>query len=139
MCGIGGIMMFSKNRTLEELKIIKELITNLAIENQARGSHATGVAVFGKYGHDVLKDNVSANEFTTYDTYWNFLDKNINNNTYNVLIHTRHSTKGSPKNNDNNHPIVTKTVVGIHNGFVTNDDELFDKENLFRLAQVDSE
>jgi glucosamine 6-phosphate synthetase-like amidotransferase/phosphosugar isomerase protein len=139
MCGIGGIMMYGKNRNKEELAFIKELATNIAIENQARGSHATGIAVLGEHGHDVLKHNVGADEFTTYDTYFDFLDKNINNNTYNILIHTRYATKGSPTVNANNHPIVTATAIGVHNGWVSNDDELFESEGLYRLAQVDSE
>jgi glucosamine 6-phosphate synthetase-like amidotransferase/phosphosugar isomerase protein len=140
MCGIGGVMVYPKiDRTADELTFIKELVTNIAKENQARGSHATGVAVFGKKGHDVLKHNVSADELITYATYWNFLDNNINQDTYNILVHTRHATKGEPSNNDNNHPIVSATAIGVHNGWVNNDDELFAKENLYRLAQVDSE
>lgn len=139
MCGIFGIMVYGKNRTTEELMFIKELATNLALENQSRGSHATGIATFGKNGHDVLKHNVSADELTSYATWWNFLDKNINNDTFNVLGHTRYATQGSPNNNDNNHPIVTASAIGVHNGWVSNDDQLFKKENMFRLAQVDSE
>jgi glucosamine 6-phosphate synthetase-like amidotransferase/phosphosugar isomerase protein len=131
--------MYPKNRTNEELTFIKELACELAIENQVRGTHATGIAVFGKNGHDVLKHNVSADELTATGTWLNFLDKNINNNTYNILGHTRYATQGSPNNNDNNHPIVTASAIGVHNGWINNDDSLFDKENLFRLAQVDSE
>ena len=139
MCGIYGVMMYPKNRTNDELTFIKELATELAIENQVRGTHATGIAVFGKNGHDVLKHNVSADDLTATGTWLNFLDKNINNNTYNILGHTRYATQGSPSNNDNNHPIVTASAIGVHNGWINNDDNLFDKENLFRLAQVDSE
>lgn len=140
MCGIGGLMLYPKmNRTSEELTFIKELVSHIAVENMARGTHATGVAVFGRKGHDVLKHNVSADEFTSYDTYFDFLDKNINNDTFNILIHTRMATKGSPTVNDNNHPIVSATAIGVHNGWVSNDDELFKSEGLYRLAQVDSE
>jgi glucosamine 6-phosphate synthetase-like amidotransferase/phosphosugar isomerase protein len=131
--------MYSKQRTKEELRFIKELATELAIENQARGTHATGIATFGKNGNDVLKHNVSADELTSYATWWNFLDKNISDNTYNILGHTRYATQGSPDNNDNNHPIVTASAIGIHNGWINNDDSLFNKENLFRQAEVDSE
>lgn len=139
MCGIGGLMMYQKNRTNEQLAFIKELTTHILVENMARGSHATGIATFGKKGYDVLKHNVSADEFTLYDTYFDFLDKNIDNDTYNIILHTRHATKGSPSVNDNNHPIVSATAIGVHNGWVSNDDELFKSEGLYRLAQVDSE
>jgi amidophosphoribosyltransferase len=139
MCGIGGILVYPKTRTQEELRFIKELATELAIENQARGTHATGIAIFGKKGHEVLKHNVSADELTSTTTWWNFLDKNVSDETYNILIHTRYATQGSPINNNNNHPIVTASTIGIHNGWINNDDRLFEKENMFRLAEVDSE
>lgn len=139
MCGIFGLMMYPKQRNEKELTFIRELASELAIQNQARGSHATGIATFGKDGYDVLKHNISAEELTTYDTWIDFLEKNINNDTYNILGHTRYATQGLPTNNDNNHPIVTATNIGVHNGMIYNDDRLFEKENLFRQAEVDSE
>jgi predicted glutamine amidotransferase len=140
MCGIGGIMMYNSNRTEAQLEFIRELASGLAIENQVRGNHATGIATFNKFGkHGVLKHNVSAEELTAYDAWQEYLEKNINNNTTNILIHTRFATKGEPEKNDNNHPIETATSIGIHNGMIYNDDSLFAKEKLFRQAEVDSE
>jgi predicted glutamine amidotransferase len=139
MCGIAGIMMYPKNRSANELEFIKELASELAIENQARGTHATGIATFGENGYDVLKHNIRADELTQYDAWIDFLDKNITNETYSILVHTRMATQGSPSNNDNNHPIVTATNIGVHNGMIYNDDSLFHKEGLSRQAEVDSE
>jgi glucosamine 6-phosphate synthetase-like amidotransferase/phosphosugar isomerase protein len=139
MCGIAGIMMYQKNRTQKQLDWIKDLASELAVENQVRGTHATGIAVFGEDNYEVLKHNVSADEFTQYDTYLEFMDRNINNKTHNILIHTRYATQGSPSVNENNHPIESATSIGIHNGMIYNDGELFHSENLFRLAEVDSE
>lgn len=56
-----------------------------------------------------------------------------------VILHTRWATQGSPENNDNNHPIVTGGVVGVHNGHLNNDDELFKWIGGERIGQVDSE
>ena len=42
-----------------------------------------------------------------------------------ALIHVRDYTKGHPSIEANNHPIRHGSVVGIHNGIITNDDELF--------------
>jgi glucosamine 6-phosphate synthetase-like amidotransferase/phosphosugar isomerase protein len=139
MCGIAGILLYPKNRSEQELEYIKSLASELAVENQARGTHATGIATFGEDGHDVLKSPIRADEITTYDTWLNFLDKNVNNKTQNILIHTRFATQGSPENNDNNHPIVTATNIGVHNGMIYNDGSLFSKEGLYRQAKVDSE
>lgn len=139
MCGIGGIMMYPKQRTPQQLEFIRELASELAIENQARGSHATGIATLSENGYDVLKHNIRAEELTAYDAWTDFLEKNITNKTYSILLHTRFATKGEPSNNDNNHPIVTATAIGVHNGMIYNDDKLFRSEGLYRQAQVDSE
>jgi len=41
-----------------------------------------------------------------------------------LLIHVRDYTKGHPSIPANNHPVRHGPVVGIHNGIITNDDEL---------------
>jgi glucosamine 6-phosphate synthetase-like amidotransferase/phosphosugar isomerase protein len=42
-----------------------------------------------------------------------------------ALIHVRDYTKGHPTIAANNHPIRHGAVVGVHNGIIRNDDELF--------------
>lgn len=71
-----------------------------------------------------------------------------------ALGHVRQGTKGSEYNPHNNHPIIisnnelgkggdigapTGCLVGVHNGGIKNDDELFKKHSFNRVAQVDSE
>ena len=59
-----------------------------------------------------------------------------------VLVHVRDYTKGHPTILANNHPIRHGSVVGIHNGLVANDDELFDRHGWARAEPqmtVDSE
>src|SRR5919201_3592517 len=59
-----------------------------------------------------------------------------------VLVHVRDFTKGHPSLDANNHPIRHGTVVGIHNGTIANDDELFARHAIPRAAAemtVDSE
>jgi glucosamine 6-phosphate synthetase-like amidotransferase/phosphosugar isomerase protein len=67
-----------------------------------------------------------------------------------VLIHVRDYTKGHPTIEANNHPVRHGAVVGIHNGIIVNDDELFaghglerdrpemtvDSEAIFALAET---
>jgi glucosamine 6-phosphate synthetase-like amidotransferase/phosphosugar isomerase protein len=60
----------------------------------------------------------------------------------NLLVHVRDYTKGHPSLSANNHPIRHGSVVGIHNGIIENDDELFAKHLIERAAPemtVDSE
>ena len=59
-----------------------------------------------------------------------------------ALIHVRDYTKGHPEIEGNNHPIRHGAVVGIHNGIIENDDELFLRYRLGRAQRdmtVDSE
>jgi glucosamine 6-phosphate synthetase-like amidotransferase/phosphosugar isomerase protein len=42
-----------------------------------------------------------------------------------LLVHVRDYTKGHPRIEANNHPVRHGAVVGVHNGIVLNDDEVF--------------
>lgn len=55
--------------------------------------------------------------------------------------HTRFATKGEPEVNANNHPIPQGTIVGVHNGVISNDERLWGDvvKATRRNAQVDSE
>jgi glucosamine 6-phosphate synthetase-like amidotransferase/phosphosugar isomerase protein len=59
-----------------------------------------------------------------------------------VLVHVRDYTKGHPKIEANNHPIAHGAVVGIHNGIIVNDEEIFARYGFERAhpeMTVDSE
>jgi glucosamine 6-phosphate synthetase-like amidotransferase/phosphosugar isomerase protein len=45
--------------------------------------------------------------------------------TTQALVHVRDYTKGHPTISANNHPIRHGSVVGIHNGIIENDEEIF--------------
>jgi glutamine phosphoribosylpyrophosphate amidotransferase len=59
-----------------------------------------------------------------------------------LLVHVRDYTKGHPSIAANNHPVRHGPVVGIHNGIITNDDELLEPFDCARAEPhmtVDSE
>ena len=59
-----------------------------------------------------------------------------------VLVHVRDYTKGHPTVEQNNHPIRHGAVVGIHNGIIVNDEEIFARYGFDRAhpeMTVDSE
>jgi glutamine---fructose-6-phosphate transaminase (isomerizing) len=59
-----------------------------------------------------------------------------------LLVHVRDYTKGHPSIAANNHPVRHGPVVGIHNGIIVNDDELFEQHGWRRAEPemtVDSE
>lgn len=130
MCGIAGY-----NLTLDDLVNVNT--TNLAIDLlhqiESRGTDATGAAWWEDGTLMVQKDGMRARWFTEF--------MEMPNGVRNAILHTRFGTKGHESNNDNNHPIVTGKIVGVHNGCIYNDDELFKEMGLdeYRIAQVDTE
>ena len=59
-----------------------------------------------------------------------------------MLVHVRDYTKGHPTIEANNHPIRHGSVVGVHNGIIENDEELFARHGWQRAQPamtVDSE
>ena len=59
-----------------------------------------------------------------------------------VLVHVRDYTKGHPTIEANNHPIRHGAIVGIHNGIIANDEEIFARYGFARATAemtVDSE
>jgi glucosamine 6-phosphate synthetase-like amidotransferase/phosphosugar isomerase protein len=59
-----------------------------------------------------------------------------------VLVHVRDYTKGHPSLEANNHPVRHGSVVGIHNGVIRNDEEIFARHGFERAETamtVDSE
>lgn len=59
-----------------------------------------------------------------------------------AIVHVRDFTKGHPRIAANNHPVRHGAVVGVHNGIIQNDDELFALHGIARHAPemtVDSE
>jgi glucosamine 6-phosphate synthetase-like amidotransferase/phosphosugar isomerase protein len=59
-----------------------------------------------------------------------------------ALVHVRDFTKGHPDVEANNHPIRHGSVIGVHNGVISNDDDVLARHGIERAAPemtVDSE
>lgn len=133
MCGIAGFSL-SPQANVNAKKLAKAMLLDI----ESRGQDATGFAYVDSTGAlQVHKDDARATEFVKRRLC---LDKAATS----VIMHTRFATQGRPEVNANNHPIATGAIVGVHNGHVNNDDELFDEMTHVlgvnpRIAQVDSE
>ena len=139
MCGLAGIVIKKEDRTDAELNYLKGSFENMLIEADTRGGHATGFAMIDNEGDYLLcKRNKDARRFLHSNTTQNSLGCLYDDVTL-LMGHTRYATQGSPNINGNNHPIRAGSTIGTHNGSISNDDELFNKFDLERFAQVDSE
>jgi len=144
MCGISGICLLQgHNFELEEADI---LFSKLLAYSTRRGGDSTGAAIIKTNGALVFKHHVTGREFVESNYYNEMMKKGLKfqsntDKTMIILGHNRAQTKGTYLNRHNNHPIIANRVIGIHNGWISNDDDLFNanRDNFHRKAQVDSE
>lgn len=119
------------NLTINSKVLAKSLL--LGIEH--RGYDATGLAfIDDKHRFQIHKRDVEASKFVKRDLC-------LPRKATTAILHTRMWTQGKPEVNGNNHPIPQGTLVGVHNGWVTNDTDLWGKLVKYerRMAEVDSE
>ena len=139
MCGIAAILLQPQARPERVRAELRATFTRNLVYHATRGRAATGVGVIQQNGQAlVYKIDVEAGEFVQTAAYRDVLDT-VNDETTVILGHTRLPTQGTPRNSNNNHPIEVGSVVGVHNGHIINDDELFARWALPRMSQVDSE
>lgn len=130
MCGIAGFCLNPKHHANTT-----ELASQMLLDIEHRGYHATGVAWINKEGkRAITKAPISASKFIATKA-----GQNVCKDATTAILHTRWATQGSPTVNDNNHPIPRGKIVLTHNGHISNDDQLFKQLKVDRIGQVDSE
>jgi glucosamine 6-phosphate synthetase-like amidotransferase/phosphosugar isomerase protein len=130
MCGIAGYSL-SASSSVDRTLAAQSLLAGIA----ERGADAVGYAHRLPNGPVVVhKQRSGASEL---------LDRiSVPAGAVEALVHVRDYTKGHPSILANNHPIRHGKVVGIHNGIIKNDDELFEQRGWQRHEPdmtVDSE
>src|SRR5678816_3424533 len=129
MCGIAGYSL-SLESTVDRTVAARALLAGIA----ERGADSVGFAYRADSKVVVHKQRTGASEL---------LDRiEVPQIATQLLVHVRDYTKGHPRVVANNHPIRHGAVVGIHNGTIANDDELFAAHGIARAEPsmtVDSE
>jgi glucosamine 6-phosphate synthetase-like amidotransferase/phosphosugar isomerase protein len=131
MCGIAGYSLRSRS-SIERTLAAQALLAAIA----ERGADAVGYAYRGpgETYPTVVKQRTPASQF---------LERvSVPQSATQLLVHVRDYTKGHPSISANNHPVRHGPVVGIHNGIITNDDELLAPHSCARVEPemtVDSE
>jgi glutamine phosphoribosylpyrophosphate amidotransferase len=145
MCAICGIgLLFDKK--LKDSKALSTFFTTLLLACQGGGRSASGVSFIREHKADVLRRGISSSQLIHTEEYIKLIRECINleeekkgEKLVSIIGHCRIPTKGTPVNNKNNHPVVVDNIIGVHNGAIGNDDNLFRKYNFSRIAQVDTE
>ena len=129
MCGIAGYSVDARSR-IDRTLAAQALLAGIA----ERGADAVGYAYREAGAVVVHKQRTGASAVLDAVA--------IPPSATQLLAHVRDYTKGHPTIAANNHPIRHGAVVGIHNGIIQNDDELFARHGLEREEPemtVDSE
>ena len=130
MCGIAGYSLSAESR-VARTRAAQALLAGIA----ERGADAVGYAHRTPGGPVNVRKQQSGASALLHEI-------EIPETATQVLVHVRDYTKGHPSLAANNHPVRHGTVVGVHNGIVVNDDELFDRRAIARHEPemtVDSE
>ena len=130
MCGIAGYSLGPES-AVERTIAARALLTGIA----ERGADAAG------YAHRAPEGGIAVHKQRSGATA--LLERiRVPEDASQLLVHVRDHTKGHPSLAANNHPIRHGTVVGVHNGIIENDDELFARHQIDRAEPgmtVDSE
>src|SRR5918994_4744261 len=129
MCGIAGYSL-NVNSELDRTFAAQALLAGIA----ERGADAVGYAFRSSGSVAVHKQRSGASAL---------LDRvSVPDEATQLLVHVRDYTKGHPTIEANNHPVRHGSVVGIHNGIILNDEEIFARHGFERAAprmSVDTE
>ncbi len=130
MCGIAGYSL-SPASSVPRTLAAQALLAGIA----ERGADAVGYAYRGAEAPVVVHKRRSGASALLDELH-------VPGGATQVLVHVRDYTKGHPTIEANNHPVRHGTVVGIHNGIIVNDEEIFGRYGFERAhpqMTVDSE
>lgn len=146
MCGIFGIFV-NEGSTLS-LQVVREAMDLLFQLSESRGKEASGVAARVNNTAYILKGPIAASKLIRSDGYSEIFreirDSTSPNGTLkrslSIIGHSRLVTNGQSELNTNNQPVVIDGAVGVHNGIIVNDADLWSKHpSLRREYNVDTE
>lgn len=149
MCGIFGIVASSSANL--SFDFVNALVNDLFKLSETRGKESSGISInnLNEKKINVLKKSVPASKLIKSTEYQNFFLnslKGVFDNTkqlhpFSIIAHARLVTNGSQENNNNNQPVIKNNLVAVHNGIITNVDELWEKhrDKISRELEVDTE
>jgi glucosamine 6-phosphate synthetase-like amidotransferase/phosphosugar isomerase protein len=120
MCGIAGYSLRPDAR-IDRTLAAQSLLAGIA----ERGADAVG------YAYRSPGDSVSVHKRRSGASEL-LPELTIPDSAVEVLLHVRDYTKGHPTVPANNHPVRHGPIVGVHNGIIVNDEEIFDRHDFDR-------
>ena len=130
MCGIFGITT-TKCNNQTDFSLLKQDIDILTKKSEIRGSDTFGVLIKDQSTNSIFKINEDPSGALKRKDYKDFLNKKLKKNSdfISIIGQTRLVTNGSKFSENNNQPILTDSIIGVHNGiFVDFEEDDLDKK-----------
>lgn len=148
MCGIFGVICVLDG--FYPAASIHYHIDRLFVLSESRGKEASGLAINNLSSIEVLKDAIPASKLIKSQKYRDLIHRSLAQQKkpdslsgitrIAVLGHSRLVTNGTQELDINNQPVIKDGAVGVHNGIIVNDHQLWEKyPDLTRLYEVDTE
>jgi len=146
MCGIFGVV-FQCGAAVPRTDF-RKILKHVAESAESRGKDSSGMVLRHVAGPvmDVFKGNLRISELLSQREMSEALDSFFVEHTegksgVSVAIgHSRLVTNGSQLQDYNNQPVVKEGIIGIHNGIITNEDEIWAHyPELKREYEIDTE
>ena len=150
MCGIFGLVVH-RDSDLDRA-FIKKSIRILTHLSESRGKDSSGLVLRNEssrefhvfkgavYLEDLLRDKKVTDKLESVLRTGNNNGAGGKRNTFAVMGHSRLVTNGSQLNEDNNQPVVKDGVIGIHNGIIVNEQDLWSRHgDIQRTYEIDTE
>ena len=129
MCGIFSLTITKP--LPQSKKNIKNLVCELYKLSETRGREAAGVVATIDGVSQLYKEAFSASEFIKQEKFNDILDSLYTDNIQQpscLIGHARLVTNGRQTQNKNNQPVQFQNTVGVHNGIIVNDNDIWEKD-----------
>ena len=142
MCGIFGIVAHNNSSYSENF--LNKSFNKLGSFSESRGKDSSGICTFDNASKaiDIIKGPIPISELLNNSNSMKSISKSLKKtNSFKLLFgHARLVTNGSQLNDNNNQPVVKDSIVCVHNGIITNSNELWNgKSNILKKYDIDTE
>lgn len=139
MCGIFGLATASSEVISRD--DATKIIAKLMQISESRGKESSGLAFCNTQNIILYKNSIPGSELVKSKQFQEVLSRWGEGDLGRAVIgHTRLVTNGSSEDNANNQPVVKCGIVGVHNGIIVNERQLWDANpDLQRNFEVDTE
>ncbi|MES2678871.1 MAG: glucosamine 6-phosphate synthetase [Bacteroidota bacterium] len=144
MCGIFGIIVKEKSGVGESF--IKKALTGIAEISIARGKDSSGMVFKNNRAgqFSLIKGDIPVKKLLQHQDYLRFLKEALSaytaGDSFQAIGHARLVTNGSQLKDINNQPVVKDGLIGIHNGIIVNDTDLWiQNPGIKREYNIDTE